>query len=73
MKVMRHEHDACLRACWRIREQVASGERTAAEADDDLVALGVVAGAFACGEPVTQEQWSRAARLAGFGGHGLGG
>ena len=60
------EHDLCLAACERIRQQIQHGERTSQDADADLVALSVVAGAYACSEPVSRKFWMRAQEIAGF-------
>jgi hypothetical protein len=72
VRVKANEHDACLRACVRIREQIDHGERIAAGADADLIALNLVAAAFACKAKVTPKAWRRAgeavaaAQVGGF-------
>lgn len=66
MRPTAREHDLCLRAAWRIREEIANGQCTEQEASPDLTALNVVAGAYACNEPVQSRFWHRAREIAGF-------
>jgi hypothetical protein len=61
LRVTARQHDACVQACVRIREQIADGQRIAVGADADLLALNLVAAAFTCNAKVTRKAWRRAA------------
>jgi hypothetical protein len=64
LRVTARQHEACVQACVRIREQIADGRRNAVGADADLLALNLVAAAFTCNAQVTRKAWRRAAEAA---------
>jgi hypothetical protein len=64
LRITARQHEACVQACVRIREQIADGRRSALGADADLLALNLVAAAFTCNAKVTRRAWRRAAEAA---------
>ena len=66
MNVYEYEAARCLAVAEQIDEQVLRGERSAAEAERDLIALETVISAYKTYTPITPEQWRHAGRLAGW-------